>query len=132
MRGVGLPYTETGDPGDWLSDAALTHKRSKAADGLPGILSDSPWRGACCPRLGVTMRVSRQTIIERVNAKLVPSGPRLFATQHGSAERDQFGAYYLLDSRGDVVRDHVSLPSLARRLGVLQDFETIAHEEEDQ
>ena len=71
------------------------------------------------------MRITRAALVKRVNRELACERRRLVACRRGSAERGQLGAYFLIDHHGDVLETHVSLPSLARRLGVMQDYETL-------
>lgn len=68
--------------------------------------------------------VTARALLQRVNRKLAPSQQILKAAM--GRERDSLGDYYVVDIKSSGVRESgVDLAALARRLGVMREWETL-------
>lgn len=72
------------------------------------------------------MPVTTKAVIARINRKLAVDNEQLRATR-GMQMKLDCGDYYIVDfKRNFVVRPNVDPETLARELGVLKDWETLA------
>ena len=72
------------------------------------------------------MPVSMRAVIQRINRKLKPDLEMLKATR-GERMRREFGDYYVIDFRRNfVTHTRVDPEEMARDLGVLKEWETLA------
>jgi mRNA-degrading endonuclease HigB of HigAB toxin-antitoxin module len=74
----------------------------------------------------VKVPVTRRALIQRVNRALEKNGEQLKATKGAQAQLD-LGEFYVVDVSGNSVsRKDVDLERLARELGALKPYETLA------
>jgi len=70
--------------------------------------------------------VSTRAIVQRINRVLKDQDEMLKVARDGSRLEQQVGQYYIVDFRRNRVARHgVSLPHLARELGVLREYENV-------
>jgi hypothetical protein len=73
--------------------------------------------------------VQTRALLARVNRHLVKQGEVLRATRGEGIARQEFGAYYRLDTHNNLVVDkHVDLEELARQLGALKPYERVVND----
>lgn len=73
-----------------------------------------------------TVAVSSRAIIQRINRALKDRDEVLKTARDGSRLEQQVGQYYVLDTRLNAIGQMgVSLPRMARELGVLQPYEHV-------
>ncbi|MFY9836000.1 MAG: hypothetical protein WAK55_05935 [Xanthobacteraceae bacterium] len=69
-------------------------------------------------------RVTEKTVVVRLQRFLVSKGKRLRIATSTKQKRWGFGRYYLVDTKG-VIDKNVDIEKLARKLGLLDPWETL-------